>query len=374
LAVLLLAGCEGAPPATPETQPPPVQVTIYPSATPSASPTPESTATPSAPTATPEPTPLPTPTPLPPHPLQIDVMRQRDYPGSDIEIEETLAPGSNYDRHIASYQSDGLKIYALLTVPRGEKPADGWPVVVFNHGYIPPAQYRTTERYVAYVDAFARSGYIVFRPDYRGHGSSEGTATGGYGTPDYTVDVLNALGSIKRHADADPNRIGMWGHSMGGQITLRAMVTVKDIKAGVIWAGVVAPYPDLVARWRRNSAGSNAGSSAGAGGSAIPATALRWRDALSVTYGAPDVNPAFWASISPNSFLSEGVSPIQIHHGDADTTVPLAFSDTLARELEEAGQIHEYYVYPGDNHNLSNNLSLALRRSVAFFDRYVKGG
>jgi hypothetical protein len=88
---MLLAGCEGAPPATPETQPPPVQVTIYPSATPSAAPTPEFTATPPAPTATPEPTPLPTPTPLPPHPLQIDVMRQRDYPGSDIEIEETLA-------------------------------------------------------------------------------------------------------------------------------------------------------------------------------------------------------------------------------------------------------------------------------------------
>jgi dienelactone hydrolase len=61
-----------------------------------------------------------------------------------------------------------------------------------------------------------------------------------------TVDVLNALASVARYPDADPDRIGMWGHSMGGTITLRAMVVTDTIWAGVIWAGVVAPYPDLV--------------------------------------------------------------------------------------------------------------------------------
>ena len=63
-----------------------------------------------------------------------------------------------------------------MTVPNGPKPATGWPVVIFNHGYIPPAQYVTTERYVAYQDAFARAGYISFKSDYRGHGKSEGLA------------------------------------------------------------------------------------------------------------------------------------------------------------------------------------------------------
>jgi predicted acyl esterase len=42
---------------------------------------------------------------------------------------------------------------------------------------IPPAQYRTTERYIAYVDWLARSGYIVFRIDYRGNDRSEGVAS-----------------------------------------------------------------------------------------------------------------------------------------------------------------------------------------------------
>ena len=101
--------------------------------------------------------------------MNILAMRQTPYPGSEIVIEETLEVGANYNRYIASYQSEGLKIYALVTIPYGAMPPTGWPAIVFNHGYIPPTQYRTTERYVAYVDWLARSGYIVFRIDYRGH-------------------------------------------------------------------------------------------------------------------------------------------------------------------------------------------------------------
>ncbi len=337
--------------------------------TPPATNAPAATAVPAiAPTPTRVPVIAPTPPVLnpdePTHPLMIEAMRQESYPGSPIVIEQTLAPGTNYSRYIASYQSEGNKIFALLTVPQGEKPATGWPVVIFNHGYIAPEVYRTTERYIAYVDAFARNGYIVFRSDYRGHGSSEGVAEGGYGSPAYTVDVLNAVASVKQYADADPARMGMWGHSMGGQITLRAMVVSNDIKAGVIWAGVVAPYPDLISRWRRPQSETQP--------STLPAGARRWRQELTDTYGAPEENPAFWASISPNSYVADLSGPIQLQHGTADTSVPLEFSDTLNAEIEAVGGIVEYYVYPGDDHNIAANLGTALTRSVAFFDTYVK--
>lgn len=346
----------------PTREPPPATMLPTPTLPPTATPTqvpPTSTATP---TATPTSTPTATATPL--HPLSIVAMRKRAYPGSVLVIEQTLAPGSNYSRYIASYRSDGLKIYALLTVPNGPKPPTGWPVIIFNHGYIPPAQYRTTERYVAYVDAFARSGYIVFRSDYRGHGNSEGVAAGAYGAPDYTVDVLNAVATMKRYKDADPNRIGMWGHSMGGSITLRAMVTVPDIKAGVIWAGVVASYPDLLERWRQRLLTPTP---------AISSAGRRWREELITRYGTPEQNPAFYASISPNSYLADLSGPIQLHHGTADESVPVEFSATLYKQIQDAGKMVEYYIYQGDDHNLSNNLALALRRSVAFFDKYVKG-
>jgi hypothetical protein len=63
-------------------------------------------------------------------------MSREAYPGSEITIEQTLEPGANYNRYIASHLSEGFKIYALLTVPRGQTPEGGWPVIVFNHGYI----------------------------------------------------------------------------------------------------------------------------------------------------------------------------------------------------------------------------------------------
>jgi dipeptidyl aminopeptidase/acylaminoacyl peptidase len=294
-------------------------------------------------------------------------MRQANYPGSELVFEQTLEPGVNYQRYIVSYQSDRLKIYALLTVPNGEKPESGWPVVVFNHGYIPPEQYRTTERYVAYVDGFARNGYIVIRPDYRGHGSSEGEARGGYSSPDYTIDVLNATAAVKSYPDADPNRIGMWGHSMGGHITLRAMVVTQDIKAGVIWAGVVGSYPDLMERWRRPEGNEP---------TRTPdpnSTRGRWRRELTAQYGSPDENPEFWASISANTYLADLSGPVQLHHGTADTSVPILFSASLYDQITAIGGTVQYYEYQGDNHNISNSFGLAMQRSIAFFDTYVKG-
>ena len=54
---------------------------------------------------------------------------------------------------------------------------------------------------------------------------------------------------MQRYANADPDRIGMWGHSMGGNITLRALVIDPRIKVAVIWAGVTATYYDMLYNW-----------------------------------------------------------------------------------------------------------------------------
>jgi hypothetical protein len=94
--VFLVAACSGPPPAPNATAAP---------ATSTTRPTPVATQT-TAPTATP--TPLPTATPTPTstlNPLTIQSMRERSYPGSAVTIEQTLQPGSNYSRYIASYQS-----------------------------------------------------------------------------------------------------------------------------------------------------------------------------------------------------------------------------------------------------------------------------
>jgi len=310
-----------------------------------------------------------------PNPLSIEYMRVQEYPGSDIVIEQTLPDGSNYSRYIASYKSDGLKIYALLTVPKGDPsassgqvmPESGWPVIIFNHGYIPPEQYRTTEKYIAYTDAFSRNGYIVLRPDYRGHGNSEGNPTGAYYSPAYTIDVLNALASIQKYPEADPSRIGVWGHSMGGSITLRSMVVSKQSKAGVIWAGVVASYQDMATNWHRSRPWMPSQKEQD-----VPTYHRPGRQSLIDKYGDYSANSQFWNSIAPISYVADISGPVQIHHGTADEEVPLLFSQRLDEALQKANKFVEFYTYEGDNHNLSNNLSVALQRSIEFFDKYLK--
>jgi dipeptidyl aminopeptidase/acylaminoacyl peptidase len=84
-------------------------------------------------------------------------------------------------------------------------------------------------------------------------------------------------------------------------------------------------------------------------------------------------NPAFYPAISPNTYLSDLSGPIQLHHGSADTSVPVAYSEALQTQIEAAGKPSELFVYEGDNHNISANFATAMSRSIQFFDSYVKG-
>jgi dipeptidyl aminopeptidase/acylaminoacyl peptidase len=300
------------------------------------------------------------------NPLTIQAMREENYPGSELVIEKTLTPGRNYKQFIASYLSDGLKIYGLLTIPQGNPPVGGWPVIIFNHGYLPPDTYQITARYVAYVDAIAKSGYIVFKSDYRGHGNSEGQPEGAYYSPAYATDVLNALSSVKKLKEANPNKIGMWGHSMGGNIILRdIVVNTQDLKAAVIWGGVVGTYDDLMNNWQRKVKYQP------------PQRELTLRNSyrknLTDSYGTPTTNPEFWNSVDPTAFLSEIMTPVQLHTGGNDEEVPVAFSASLKDKLLNLNKTVEYYNYPGGDHNISSpNFESAMKRTIDFFDKYLK--
>jgi dipeptidyl aminopeptidase/acylaminoacyl peptidase len=294
--------------------------------------------------------------------MSITALRSGSYPGSDIVIVKELTAAASYHRYYAFYLSQSLKIYGLLTVPNGDPPAGGWPAIVFNHGYIPPTQYVTTERYVAYVDYLARAGYVVYKIDYRGNGNSDGIARGAYGDPGYTIDVLNAISSLQKFPQVNPQKIGMWGHSMGGYLTLRAMVISQAVKVGVIWAGVVGSYPDLVNIWHHSDLATP---------TAQP-NSPNWKHRWFDQHGSPQEDPQFWDSISATSYLADLSGPLQLHHDTQDSEVPYVFSETLAKDIQNVGGTVEFYSYPGDDHNLANSFGLAMSRTIAFFDKYLK--
>ena len=294
--------------------------------------------------------------------LTIAALRARTFTGSDIVIEQTLSPGANYDQYIASYLSDGFKIYGLLTVPYGDAPEGGFPAIVFNHGYIPPASYRTTERYVYYVDALAQNGFVVFKIDMRGFGNSEGEPSGAYFSPDYTVDAINALKSLQRLDYVNPDRIGMWGHSMAGNLVLRAMEVEPDVKAGVIWAGAVYSYEDMAKyaiddpSFRRED----------------QPTVVRRGTLLRDEYGAPDLTKPYWRAVSLTENIEYLQAPLQINHAANDPVVNIGYSEDLATVLEATGKEFEFNVYEGGGHNIdAPYFGQAMQNTVAFFKAHL---
>jgi dipeptidyl aminopeptidase/acylaminoacyl peptidase len=90
------------------------------------------------------------------------------------------------------------------------------------------------------------------------------------------------------------------------------------------------------------------------------------------TYGSPEENPAFYAAISPNTYLRDLSGPIQLHHGTADTSVPAEYSELLHAQIQDVGKPVEVFILQGDNHNISANFSRAMARSIRFFDTHVK--
>ncbi len=63
---------------------------------------------------------------------------------------------------------------------------------------------------------------------------------------------------------------------------------------------------------------------------------------------------------------------MQLHHGTADESVPLEFSELLFDRIEQAGKTVELYTYEGDDHNLAGYFTLAMTRTIEFFDLYLK--
>ncbi len=298
-------------------------------------------------------------------PLAISAMRAKAYPGSSLTVEQTLPPGPNFSRSIVSYQSDGLKLYGLLTVPTGNPPAGGWPVILLNHGYIPPTEYSTAQSYAGIDAPLAEAGYVVFKPDYRGHGNSPGTPCQIYICPDYVTDSLNALASVKRLPGVNPDKIAVWGHSMGGNITLHELVISGDIKAAVIMAGVVGSYSDILDWWKARVAN-------GVLTTSNDLETNQLVDQMVAQHGTPQTNRDYWNPMDPTQFLSDVQAPVLIQVGTADTVVPPSFSQNLAAQLKVAGKNVTLHVYPGADHNLSPDTAAAVQEAIAFFNQYLK--
>lgn len=310
-----------------------------------------------------------TPTPFPFQEMTISYLRNRQY-NSHLGESEKIADNGSYSSYLTSYTSDGLKINALLTIPTGQQPpgwpdnVKSWPAIVFIHGYIPPIQYVTTEKYVDYVDYLARNGFVVLKIDLRGHGSSEGEPGGGYYGSDYVVDTLNAYNALQKASFVDPNAVGLWGHSMAGNIVLRSMAARPKIPASVIWAGAVYSYTDWQ-KYRINDSSYSAPQ--------MSSERQRRRQELFEKYGSPSADSSFWQKVAPTNYLNDLKGAIEIHHAEDDDVVNIGYSRDLMALLDKTLVPHKLYTYLTGGHNIEGgSFSLAMERTVEFFKKHLK--
>jgi dipeptidyl aminopeptidase/acylaminoacyl peptidase len=357
LSVLLIAGCAEQASPTPVALAPTATAvpSPLPSATPTATHTPTATAVPSpSPTATATPTTTPTatasPTSDPYAQWTVDGLTARSYGDGELRIEQVLAATNAFTRTLITYPSDDLTIYGFMNVPQGEGP---FPVVLLLHGYVDPARYNTLTYTTGYADALARAGYLVIHPNFRNWPPSDS------GPENYrvgqAVDVLNLLALVQSMggqpgplAQADPQRIGLWGHSMGGGIAQRVMAVSQEVDAAVLYGSMSGDEALNHQRilWFTNGA-------RGLWDEAPPADALQ--------------------RISPINYLNRTTAAVSIHHGDQDDQVPLAWSEDLCSRLQALNKAVECFTYPGQPHTfIGEGDQLFVQRVREFFDRTLR--
>ncbi len=209
-----------------------------------------------------------------------------------------------------------------------------------------PGSYRM---YYSLCQYFAQQGYVILTPDYRGSsGYSRDWSTGvymGVGVND-TADVASGADYLKTLSYVDPDRIGVFGLSYGGFLTLQAMTVDPTLwRAGIDVAGVVD--------WATYGAGYT-----------------------TPRLGTPVQNPDIYNISAPIQHMESLSRPLLVLHGTNDRNVSFADSLRLFDVLIKLGKNFESQIYPGEIHFFRRDIVLrdAWRRADDFFERTVKNG
>ena len=304
-----------------------------------------------------------------PPPLSIAELRAETF-DTRLEFVRDIKGGTSFDAHLVSYTSAGLKVHALVATPERDKPAGGFPVLVANHGHHPdPPRYGITaagvdwrpgDYYRAIPELYAAMGFLVVMPDYRGHSDSEGLEfTDGMLESLYcTEDVLALVAALDDIADADPRNVFMWGHSMGGEVTLRALLATDGVKGASLWSSVGGDIWDQAFYYSRYE------DPLAADGAEQPKEVIdKLREDLAGLDG-----PFAWERGEPLRYLEHLTTPIIIHHAIGDRGAAYVWSARLAKELYLRSYPYEFHTYAGEDHMFKGaDLEQAARRDGAFF-------
>ena len=254
---------------------------------------------------------------------------------------------------IVHYKSfDGKIISALLWVPFNLKRDESNAAVVLPHGG-PTGQmvdYWNTD-----VAALASRGYICVAPNPRG--------STGYGL-DFQKANFQDLGGgdlkdeiagvefLKATGYVDPKKIGIYGGSYGGFMTLMAVGKTPEI-----WAAAVELYG--IINWS----------------TMLKSSDPSLNEYLKALLGDPEQNRKIYDEDSPITYIRSEKAPLLVLQGDNDPRVPKEEAQQVVDILKKEGRVVDVHYYPNEGHGFvkRENQIDAIRRTIAWFDQYLMG-
>ena len=241
-----------------------------------------------------------------------------------------------YPELITFTTSDGVKLNAKITKPVDFDPNKKYPVLIY--GYSGPASQLVRNSWggasnLLWYTLFTQQGYIIFTVDQRGTGGRgkafKNLAYGDIGK--YMLkDHIEAVKYLRSLPYVDGDRIGIWGWSGGGYLTLMALTKASDyFKAGI----AVAPVSDF-----------------------------RLYDSIwSERYmGLPQDNKAGYDSTSALTYTDRYKGGLLVVHGLSDDNVHAQNTMQFIEKLQADAKPFQIMVYPGKNHSMIGGPSVYL--------------
>lgn len=292
------------------------------------------------------------------HPLEVysipahkgaEPIRLTDSLPAGLLVKDLTAPAPV---HYPS-RADRQMVPATLMVNAALDKSKKHPAIIWIHGsgadqnYLAwhPGAYRM---YYAICQYLAQQGYVILTPDYRGSsGYDRNWATGtsrDLGGAE-TQDVNAGADYLKTLPYVDPDRIGVWGLSYGGFMTLQSVLTDPHLfRCAIDVAGV--------GDWETWTTGGMI---------------------LGRLGETPVSDPELYDRSAPVKHLDKLVTPLLVLQGTNDANVPFWESLKVIDQLEKLGKPFDMAIYPGEIHFFRRAFVLrdAWRRSSDFFDSYL---
>lgn len=297
------------------------------------------------------PTPTPTTTPEPTVPPGEQTLRTliEAAPESPTLSLGAETPGDGFHTVEASYLSEGLTITGVVYLP--EQPGV-FPGVVVVHGSVDPATFTTGSDLVREQQDLARTGHVVFAPDLRGLGGSDPDPVGEVNLVGQTLDVANAGRALAASGipSLNSDRIGLFGHSLGGGNSLGAMVIAPDV------FDVVATMSPVSSRawwvidhyYPRDSPGFLA---------------------LANAHGTYEENPLYWDDVAAATFAARSAAPLLVVVGTDDDPVFAVWAEHTVADWNAAGAEVTLITVEGGNHRLDPHWGATFAQIRSFVDQ-----